>query len=29
MFIIKVILAVGLTLNFLCFLFGGNKRWGE
>jgi hypothetical protein len=29
MFIFKVILAIGITLNFLAYLAGGNKNWGE
>ena len=29
MIIWYIIIAVGLTLNLLAFLVGGNKSWGE
>ena len=29
MFIIKVIIVIGIALNVLSQLFGGNDKWGE
>jgi hypothetical protein len=29
MFVWKAIIIIGITLNFIAYLFGGNKNWGE